>query len=275
MKKRAFGVWVRQPVQDVMTPSDPIAAARAAPAWRRGFERALDLLYPAACSLCGGGLSHGRALCGECADDLPRLSAPFCASCGQAFDGRIDGSFSCPNCAGVAFAFEFARPAIRRDARLLDLVHRVKYGREIHLARELAGLAVLALRDERFAPALAGRWPLVPVPLHRGRLRQRHFNQSAEIARHLSRLTGLPMLHALRRVRATDTQTRLGRKLRMENLRGAFATSRRGRAWIAAEAPGAILVDDVLTTGSTLHECAKVLHQAGVGRVQALAVMRG
>ena len=255
--------------------TDPPSRAAVAGRWRRAFERALDLLYPSLCSLCGCGLTHGRALCDACAEDLPSLTAPFCGSCGQPFDGRIEGAFACPNCADVSFAFEFARPAMRRDERLLDLVHRVKYGREIHLARELALLAATALADPRFAEALDEGWPLVPVPLHRARLKHRHFNQSAEIARHLSRHTGLPLLDGLRRVRATDTQTRLGRRQRMENLRGAFEPNRRGRAWIAAGAPGVILVDDVLTTGSTLHECAKVLRKAGVAQVLALAVMRG
>ena len=243
--------------------------------WKKALSRALDALYPPACALCDAGLTHGRALCAACAADLPRLAAPFCQCCGEMFQGRIDGPFTCPNCHDLSFAFEFARPALVRDARTLELIHRLKYRREIHLACELGRLARAALDDPRLVPALAGRWPLVPVPLHRARLRLRHFNQAGEIARVLSDQTGLPVLHALRRTRPTATQTRLSRKQRLENLRGAFALTRQGRRRLESDPAGAVLIDDVLTTGSTVHECAKTLRRAGFLRVVVVTVMRG
>jgi ComF family protein len=116
---------------------------------------------------------------------------------------------------------------------------------------------------------------LIPVPLHSKRLRERHFNQAAEIARVISVRTGLPVIHALRRTRLTETQTALSRKQRMENLRAAFDLSRSGRNWIAERPEGAVIVDDVLTTGSTVHECAKTLRRAGFRRVCVVTVMRG
>lgn len=244
--------------------------------WSRLAARALDLFYPPMCGICGVRLSHGRALCAACDADLPRLMEPFCKSCGEAFPGKIEGSFACPNCENLRFSFDFARPATVRDERTLDLIHRLKYSREIHLADELGRLASGAFADPRLAPALDGAWPLVPVPLHRKRLRHRHFNQAAEISRALAKLTGLPVLDALRRTRETDTQTLLSRKQRMANLRGAFEVTRRGHRWIAADLRhGAVLVDDVLTTGSTVHECAKTLRRAGFRRIFVVTVMRG
>ena len=239
------------------------------------LSHGMDLLYPPSCAVCSAALSHGHALCQSCADDLPRLTEPFCQCCGEMFDGAIDGDFTCPNCHGLKLSFEFARPALVRDERTLDLIHRLKYKREIHLARELAVLAGESVADPRFAPALSEGWPLVPVPIHRKRLRHRHFNQAEEICLPLSELTGLPVLNALRRTRETGTQTRLSRKQRMENLRSAFAITRRGRGWIETSPGGAILVDDVLTTGSTVNECARTLRQAGFMRVLAVTVMRG
>ena len=162
-----------------------------------------------------------------------------------------------------------------RDDRTLDLVHRLKYGREIHLARELGILAAEAFKDPRLEPALKEGWTLVPVPLHRSRLRHRHFNQAAEIARVLSARTGLPWIEALRRTRRTDTQTLLNRKQRMDNLRGAFSINRHGKRWISNKPTGALIVDDVLTTGSTVHECAKTLRKAGVKHIAVITVMRG
>ena len=235
----------------------------------------LDLLYPPSCAVCTRKLTLGRGLCGECGKDLPRLAAPFCQTCGEMFQGQIDGPFACPNCSDLAFAFEFARPAMVRDERTLDLIHRLKYGREIHLAGELGRLAGEAFDDPRLARALAGSWPLVPVPLHRKRLRHRHFNQAEEISRALAEQTGLPVLKALRRTRQTETQTLLSRKQRMENLRGAFVITRHGRRWSQASPDGAVLIDDVLTTGSTVNECAKTLRRAGFRKVLVVTVMRG
>ncbi|MDP3851931.1 MAG: ComF family protein [Luteolibacter sp.] len=246
------------------------------PRWKRLAGRVLDLFYPPLCALCGVNLRHGRSLCTACDEGLPRLAAPFCQSCGEMFPGIIGVSFSCPNCKDLRFSFDFARPATCRDAHTLDLIHRLKYGREIHLARELGRLAHGAFADDpRLAPALEGKWPLVPVPLHRKRMQHRHFNQAAEISRALAIHAGLPVLHALRRTRQTETQTRLSRKQRMENLRGAFEITRHGRRWIETSPQGAVLVDDVLTTGSTVNECAKTLRRAGFHSVFVVTVMRG
>ncbi len=162
-----------------------------------------------------------------------------------------------------------------RDDRTLDMIHRLKYNRELHLAKELGRLASDAFADPRLAPALAGNWPLVPVPLHRKRFQHRHFNQAGEISRELSRHTGLPVLDALKRTRATGHQTALTRSQRLENLRGAFAITAAGRRRIAAAPAGAVLVDDVLTTGSTVDECAKILRRAGFREIYVVTVMRG
>jgi ComF family protein len=123
--------------------------------------------------------------------------------------------------------------------------------------------------------ALADQWPLVPVPLHRKRLQHRHFNQAEEICRVLALRTGLPQIKALKRIRATEHQTRLSRTQRMENLRGAFAMTRAGRRQIGKSPAGVVLVDDVFTTGSTVGECAKILRRAGFQRVAVITVMRG
>lgn len=243
--------------------------------WRKITSRFLDLLYPPQCAVCCEPLAAGNSLCGPCKADLPRLTAPFCESCGEMFPGKIDGPFECPNCRDLSFAFEFARPALVRDPRTLDLIHRLKYSREIHLALELGRLAGEAFGDPRLKPALEEGWPLIPVPLHRRRMQRRHFNQAEEIARVLSRQTGLPLLRGLQRKRPTHTQTLLTRKQRLENLRGAFETSRAARRWIATAPQGAVLIDDVLTTGSTVHECAKVLRRAGLRKVVVVTVMRG
>lgn len=238
----------------------------------------LDGLYPPICELCGCGLPDGKALCEACSEKLPRIVSPFCEMCGETFKGVIDGAFDCPNCKEISFHFEFALAAMDRCDETLELVHRLKYGREIHLAGELGKLACGVFSDRRFKIAQEQKWLLVPVPLHQSRLRTRQFNQAEEIARVVAEQCGLPMANLLKRVRKTDTQTRLTRKQRMENLKKAFAvrtTWNKKKPVALTEAPGVILVDDVFTTGSTVDACAKVLRKAGVKRMAVLTVLRG
>lgn len=245
------------------------------PLWRNLGVRALDLLYPPSCAICEIALSEGRSLCPTCDENLPRLSEPFCKCCGEEFPGKIDAAFACPNCSTLKFAFEFARPAMVRDDATLAMIHRLKYGREIHLAKELGRLAASSFQDPRLEAALAEKWPLVPVPLHRGRLQHRHFNQAQEIANGLAKVVNLPILRALQRMRATHHQTALTRKQRLENLKGAFSLTREGTLWANQKPLGVVLIDDVFTTGATINECAKLLRRAGVKRVCAVTVMRG
>lgn len=238
--------------------------------------RLIDLLYPSDCALCGTLLQGRRALCEACAADLPRIVEPFCQTCGMAYEGIIDHAFECPNCSGLPHAFEFARPMMLKDQRTLELIHQLKYQRSLHLAHDLGKLAADAFKyDPRLANALEEKWPLIPVPLHRSRLIHRHFNQAEEIALSISRHTGMPVISALRRTRDTGTQTRLTRKQRMKNLQGSFEISKAGKNLIEKKPQGAVLIDDVLTTGSTVNECAKTLRREGLHTVLVVTVMRG
>lgn len=238
--------------------------------WRWTSARLLDLLYPGVCHLCGVSMQDGRALCHACASGIPGLQEPFCGTCGEMFDGAIGARFDCRNCRDQSFAFGFARPGVPRSDGAMTLVRDFKYGRRLELARELARLARRAFDDPRMAEPLREGWPLVPVPLHRRRLRWRQFNQAREIARPLGRTVGLEVVEGLKRTRPTRTQTRLSRSQRQRNLRGAFEV----RPAVAGR-KGVILIDDVFTTGSTVHECSRVLRRAGVQKVVVVTAMRG
>ena len=238
----------------------------------RHVSRVLDFIYPAYCQLCSAQLSHGRCICEDCQEKLTPVQAPFCSCCGECFDGHINDTFTCSNCSGLELFFSFARAAYQADTHSLQLVHDFKYNRQIHLAAELARLTSHALEDPRFDPYLKDGI-LVPVPLHGKRLRKRRFNQAEEIAKHLSRDQDIPWANILIRNRHTDTQTRFGRKKRLENLRGAFQV----KGKLAAKLTGKhiILLDDVLTTGSTAHECAQTLLINGARKVAVLTLLRG
>jgi ComF family protein len=191
------------------------------------------------------------------------------------FDGNIQSEFLCPNCRDLEYAFRFARPVLLSSERARSLIHALKYQRSIHLARDLARIAAEAFADPRLAVALEQRWTLVPVPLHWRREQSRFYNQSHEIARHLAQLLDLPLLPALKRIRATPTQTHLNRRQRLQNLRGSIELSRCGQRLSPADTPGIVLVDDVFTTGATVQECARILAQNHHENVVVVTVMRG
>lgn len=242
---------------------------------RRLFHSFLDFLYPPSCELCQCPLNSGRHLCESCRASLPRIRAPFCDHCGEMFDGNISSSFVCPNCQSLSYQFRFARPVLDCSNSARELIHGLKYQKNLYLARELARFAAEAFADPRLRHAIDERWTLVPVPLHRTREQQRYYNQSHEIARHLGTFLQLPVVRALERVRATPTQTRLSRRQRLKNLQGAIALTRQGKALQPAKTPGIILIDDVFTTGATVQECAKILCQNQHENVVVVTVMRG
>jgi ComF family protein len=184
----------------------------------------------------------------------------------------MSGEFICPNCHGLELSFSFARAAYQGDSSSRQLIHDFKYGRQIHLARELARLMGHAFDDSRFDPYLKNGL-FVPVPLHWLRLRKRRFNQSEEIVKHLAKIHGIPWVNALVRSRNTETQTRFSRKKRLENLRGAFRVRKKYKPVITNKQ--IILVDDVFTTGSTTNECAQNLLSRGADKVAVLTLIRG
>lgn len=150
------------------------------------------------------------------------------------------------------------------------MIHRFKFGREMALRVPLGHLFARVFSD----PRLHGDdWLLVPVPIHRSRLRQRSFNQSTELARILSKETQFPVVPALRRKKSTPPQSRLNRQQRIENLTGAMVPVDRCQHKVAGR--NILLVDDIFTTGSTCQACAEVLIENGARKVVVITLARG
>lgn len=198
------------------------------------------------------------------------VERPFCQVCAEPFPGDITGDFTCPNCSGRKQAYDFAVCAWLSRGPVREAVHRLKYEKFRPARLALARLMLPALEDERLAGA---PWLLVPVPLHPRKERQRTYNQSAEIAKTLARLTKGEWRPVLSRIRKTDSQAGLDRAGRLKNLRGAFAVRKRAAGGVAGRS--ILLVDDVLTTGATAHECALALKKAGAVRVAVITAARG
>lgn len=236
---------------------------------RNPFRGLVSLIYPAACEACRVPIAPHEILCRSCLDAVPRIASPFCARCSQPFAGAIDDIFTCANCEGRVLHFDCAVSLYRSRGVVREIVHDFKYNRRLHLRRLLGCWLEEALADSR----LAGRRfdLVVPVPLHPARKRERGFNQAELLARELSRSRSLSLGNVLNRIRYTTTQTQFDRNERMENLRGAF----RLRRGCDVQGLRMLLVDDVLTTGSTLSECASVLKKAGARSVRAVTAARG
>lgn len=235
--------------------------------WTRWVDgmggRALRALLPARCLLCGGAGAAGRDLCVGCQADLPRNNT-CCARCALPL---AHAAAQCGECLRREPAFSRAWAPFRYGHPLDLLEARFKFRRDLAAGRVLSELFVESARRE---PSLAQPQRLLCVPLHATRLRERGFNQALELAKPLASALGIPLdLHLLARTRPTAAQTGLDARARRRNLRGAFAVVEHGGI------PDHVaILDDVMTTGSTLNECARVLRRAGVRRVDAWALAR-
>lgn len=228
-----------------------------------------SLLFPSDCRICGRPLQQVTRipLCAECL----RPPAPFeaeyyCLSCRTPFHNAfpLDSEGRCALCRSGLRGFDAAYCFGSYEGLLREWIHLYKYGRIKTLVEPLGELLARAVpRDERFDA-------IVPVPLHWHRQWQRGFNQSELLARGLARRLGLPVVRALRRVRSTDAQAGLSNTARRRNVATAFRP--RGRHPVAGRR--ILLIDDVMTTGSTAAACAAALKRAGAARVALLTVAR-
>lgn len=260
-------------MNDGATPPDTAAGGSFRPGafLREVLRSALGLLYPRQCQVCGETrFCHRFAfLCDDCFASAPPIEPPWCERCGLPFSGLFGKTFECPNCRDAGLEFEMARSAVRFRGVVRRAIHGLKYRRELFWipaleAWFLAG-AVPHLGEQRWDA-------VVPVPLHPVRERERGLNQAAILARALSRARGIPFRpRALQRARFTETQTHLDRAERQQNLHGAFRV-RRPRTLAGCRV---LLVDDVLTTGSTLSECAATLRADGADPALVLTLARG
>jgi ComF family protein len=213
-------------------------------------------------------VSPGEYLCHRCDANAARITAPFCRSCSEPFSGAISGPFVCANCADRTLHFDAAVSVFRSRGLVRRVIHQFKYGGKVYLRHLVGRWLDAAFDDDRLAGS--GFDLLVPVPLHPARRRERGFNQAEMLARLVARKRGIPCQPLLKRVRYTTTQTAFDRTERMNNLRDAF----RLRKNADVRQLRVLLIDDVLTTGATLSECAHVLRKAGAASISAATAAR-
>ena len=233
-------------------------------------DRVGGWLLPPRCVLCGRPGSRPRFdLCRACESELPRLDQA-CPRCGLPRETRHEsrsGDDGCPHCPPEPIAYSRCHAPFVYEFPVADLLQSLKYEGALANARVLGTLLACAGAEQGLAGTMDA---VIPMPLHESRLIARGFNQSYELARFVSRSLVIPCdVRALHRTRVTQPQVGLSRSARRENVRSAFVAD---RARVAGRR--LILLDDVITTGSTVAAAASALRSAGAVEVQAWSVAR-
>jgi ComF family protein len=239
---------------------------------RATLTRLLDLILPPTCIACGAETGTAQGLCVPCWSDIKFLGLPACARCGLPFPYDAGADALCPACIASTSAVDRLRAVFAYDDKSRGLILSFKHGDRLQ--------GVPAFGDwlaRAGAPLISGDTVIVPVPLHWTRLFNRRYNQSALLGHALTAalarsgdlsVTVEPDL--LIRRRRTRSQGQLGRMSRQENVRAAFAV----KPGAAVKGKAFLLIDDVLTTGATVEECARALKRAGAARVDVLTLAR-
>ena len=228
---------------------------------RRGIARCLNSLFaPGLCLACGCELGNASSLCTSCSDQLQWTPNP-CQYCGQP---NPVNSLVCPACLLNPPRWQKIIAPLQYRGLVRDYLIQLKFSEALYLAKSLGQECIAPFRQSLPKPEV-----LLPVPLHRARLLERGYNQAYEIATVWSAALGVPIdRHALTRTRATPSQSGLSAPQRELNIRKAFAYAPKHEYRHVA------LIDDIVTTGSTVTEITKVLHRGGVEYVEIWALAR-
>ena len=232
-----------------------------------GLRYSADLILPAVCVSCSALITRHNLLCPRCWSGLNLITPPLCDRLGIPLPGYEGiGPHISTQAVSNPPIFSRARAAAHYGGIVRRLIIRFKFEDK----HEPVPLFIKLMR-EAGRPLLDDAGLIVPVPLHRLRLLQRRFNQSALLAKGLSRMTGVPAhVTALKRTRRTRAQASLTQDGRHKNVAEAFAVTRSGRN--AVRGKRVLLIDDVVTTGSTANACAAALLAAGASAVDLLAI---
>jgi ComF family protein len=236
----------------------------------KGIVRGLiDLVFPPLCAFCGTSLIEDNTgeICPGCLRDIRFISPPICPTCGLPFPLEMGEGHLCGQCLGRQWHFGSARALGVYEGPIREAIHLLKYNGRSFLAKPLVGLL-----DRGYPFIEYGSYDLlVPVPLHPKRLRERGFNQALIVGRAIGRRTGIACEgFLLKKIRWSLPQINLSTKEREKNVKGSFTVADPG----AVRGKRVLLIDDVMTTGSTVNECAGELLKAGAVGVDVFTLAR-
>jgi competence protein ComFC len=239
---------------------------------REYAETLLELLYPLGmtCTICGQVNEDSRfaQLCARCFDRMVIIRKPICLRCGRPL--RLEGYDHCPECSGLgSFFISYLRTVGLYRGYLREVILAFKYRGRPELAEPLGELLAARFISESVLSSVDA---LIPIPLHAERYLLRGYNQAELLAKRVGCSCRLPVLtQVLQRNRVTQVQNRLTRHERLTNVKGAFHVGLPG----AIRGKSLLLIDDILTTGFTVNECARTLLAAGAKMVCALTLAVG
>jgi len=221
-------------------------------------------IYPTGCLLCGTTGSQDMDICTPCLNDLP-LNVNHCRICALPLPYNHADRPICGKCLKQHPRFDRCHAPFSYSYPISGLISDFKFNGKLHIGILLAKLFINLIETTDLE--LPER--IIPVPLHPTRLQERGFNQAMELAKPIANHFDIPLdIQSCRRTRATQTQSSLDKKIRMKNMRGAFEVVKQ------IECEHLVLIDDVVTTGSTTNELAKVIKSTGVKKVDVWALAR-
>jgi ComF family protein len=227
-----------------------------------------QLVYPPACAHCHGRVASHHALCPACWREMRLIEKPFCPVLGLPFAHDPGEGMVSPQAIAHPPAFDRLRSVALHEGVARHLVHDLKYRDRVDLAPMMAGWMVRAASAE-----IAEADAILAVPLHRMRMFRRMFNQSAELARHVSLQSGKPFLaDGLVRRKRTQQQVGLTANQRSLNVKGAFGVPEGRENLVVGKR--LVLIDDVYTTGATVSAATTALKKAGAADVTVLTFAR-
>ncbi|MCP3671801.1 MAG: ComF family protein [Gammaproteobacteria bacterium] len=223
-----------------------------------------SILFPPQCLLCSSTNATTMDICDPCLDELPH-NRHYCRICALPLPRHHAETAMCGSCLQQAPSFDHCHAAFAYDYPISNLISEFKFSGKLQSGRLLANLLINSIEACQLPlPDL-----IIPIPLHRSRLRERGFNQAVELARPVGRHFNIPVeTHSCKRSHATATQSNLEKDARKRNVRNAFRLA----GQIAHD--HVVLLDDVVTTGSTVGEVARILKLNGVRRVDVWALAR-
>jgi len=239
----------------------------------RGLFKGLkDLLYPNCCLVCKNRIpapDQEQLICTVCWDKLEKNLPPFCAGCGRHLTPEAIKNNACPSCSKCKtnFCFDRAFSPCQYSGSVKKLIHEFKYSRKDYLGQPLGKLMNTFIHDYHLPIEYFDF--IVPIPLHKSRLREREFNQAEILSHEIARQFNKKVLtDGFIRVKPTKTQTELTWPQRCQNMEKSFSVTKPD----LIKDTNLLLVDDVLTTGATSNEAAKCLKNAGAKKVLLLTL---
>jgi ComF family protein len=226
------------------------------------LKSVIDWIFPDKCMVCGKDTEIGSLFCSECFGNIVFVDFPYCRICGKLLDTSYNNELTCKMCQNTERFFEAGRSLFLYNNSAKSIIMRIKKEADEHVSRKCSQL--LYNRYENFIEKAD---LIVPVPSHFSRILRRGFNPSMLISKYIAKISEIPMdAKIIKRIKRTEYQKNKTLQERQENVKDAFVVNKN------VKNKRILLVDDVMTTGSTISECSKILREHGAKSVKFVTI---